>query len=414
MASRLCLLTLLTLLSFLTATSAHAAEYELLYRAAISPDSAVARVEIRLRGERLPRQLVLHLNPQRHLALHSEAGLAVEGNKATWKPKGPEASLHYEFVISEQKSSGRYDSLLTEDWAILRSDKLVPPITVTVAKGLTARAELQFELPRGWSSAAPYATTSNSSNHYQIVDPGRRLPRPKGWLIIGNITSRQDIVAGVDIRVAAPAGQGERLQDTLAFLAWTIPDVTAVFPEFPRRLLVVTAGEPMWRGGLSGTRSLFMHSERPLISGNRTSSMIHELVHVGTGINGGKDADWIVEGIAEYYAANILWRSGALSDLRYQQTIAWKENWGRKADTLFVKRSSGPVTARAAVFMHRLHLALQEATDGRAGIDDVAGELARQRGRVSLSQLKQIVHELAGDSVDVDAIIAALEHAGKA
>jgi hypothetical protein len=246
------------------------------------------------------------------------------------------------------------------------------------------------------------------------VDPGRRLPRPKGWLIIGNITSRQDMIAGVDIRVAAPAGQGERLQDTLAFLAWTIPDVKAVFPEFPERLLIVTAGEPMWRGGLSGTRSLFMHADRPLISGNRTSSMIHELVHVGTGIHGGEDADWIVEGIAEYYAANILWRSGGLSDLRYQQTIAWKENWARKADTLFVKRSSGPVTARAAVFMHRLDLALKEATDGRAGIDDVAGELARQRGRVSLSQLKQIVHELAGDSVDVDAIIAALEQAGKA
>ena len=44
----------------------------------------------------------------------------------------------------------------------------------------------------------------------------------------------------------------------------------------------------------------------------------------------------------------------------------------------------------------------------------MAGELARQRGRVSLSQLKQIVHELAGDRVDVDAIIAALEQAGKA
>jgi hypothetical protein len=414
MAFRLYLSPLLTLLFVLLAASAHAAEYELVYRAAITPDSDVAQVEIRLRGERLPSKLVLHLNPDRHLAVRSNAGLTVEGSKATWRPAGPEASLHYAFVISEQKSSGRYDSLLTADWAILRSDKLIPPITVTAAKRLTARAQLQFDLPAGWSSAAPYAPASGSSNHYEIVDPGRRLPRPKGWLIIGNITSRQDMIAGVNIRVAAPAGQGERLQDTLAFLAWTIPDVKAVFPEFPERLLIVTAGEPMWRGGLSGTRSLFMHADRPLISGNRTSSMIHELVHVGTGIHGGEDADWIVEGIAEYYAANILWRSGGLSDLRYQQTIAWKENWARKADTLFVKRSSGPVTARAAVFMHRLDLALKEATDGRAGIDDVAGELARQRGRVSLSQLKQIVHELAGDSVDVDAIIAALEQAGKA
>lgn len=409
MAIRLHTSLLLVLLLIMSAASARATDYELLYRAAISPDSEVARVEISLRGERLPRKLVLHLDPNRHLALHSESGLTLQGDTATWKPQGPEASLRYEFVISEKKSSGRYDSLLKDDWAILRSDKLIPPISATVAKGLTANAELQFELPPGWSSAAPYASTRGDRNRYQIVDPGRRLPRPKGWLILGNITSRQDVIAGVDVRVAAPAGQGGRLQDTLAFLAWTLPEIKAVFPEFPERLLVVSAGKPMWRGGLSGTRSLFMHAERPLISGNRTSSMIHELVHVATGINGGKDADWIVEGIAEYYAANILWRSGAISDLRYQQTVAWKENWGREADTLFVKRSSGPVTARAAVFMHRLHLALQEATDGKAGIDDVAGELARKRGRVSLSQVKEIVHELAGDQVDVDAIIAGLE-----
>lgn len=411
MALRLYIIPLLTLLLVAGAGSARTADYALLYRAAINPDSEVARVEIRLRGERLPRKLVLHLNPDRHLALHSGAGLTLEGDTATWEPQGPDASLHYEFVISEKKSSGRYDSLLTEDWAILRSDKLIPPIAATVAKGLTASAELQFELPTGWSSAAPYASISESSNHYRIVDPGRRLPRPKGWLILGNISSRQDVIAGVDVRVAAPAGQGGRLQDTLAFLAWTVPDVKAVFPGFPDRLLVVTAGKPMWRGGLSGTRSLFMHADRPLISGNRTSSMIHELVHVASGISGGRGADWIVEGLAEYYAANVLWRSGAISDLRYQQTMAWKENWGRKADTLFVKRSSGPVTARAAVFMHRLHLALQAATDGAAGIDDVARELARDRGRVSLPRLKQIVQELAGDNVEVDALIAGLEHA---
>ncbi|MEQ9464916.1 MAG: hypothetical protein RJQ10_14730 [Haliea sp.] len=409
MTLRFYITSLLSLLLLSVAVPARTAEYELLYRATISPDSEVARVEIRLNGNKLPRRLVLHLNPERHLKVRSDAGLTVEDDRATWKPKGPQASLHYDFVISEQKASGSYDSLLTADWAILRSDKLIPPITVSVAKGLTARAQLQFELPSDWSSAAPYASTSDSKHHYEIVDPGRLLPRPKGWLILGNITSRQDVIAGVDVRVAAPAGQGRRLQDTLAFLAWTLPDVKAVFPGFPDRLLVVTAGKPMWRGGLSGTRSLFMHGDRPLISGNRTSSMIHELVHVATGINGGKDADWIVEGLAEYYAANILWRSGALSDLRYQQTLDWKEEWAGEADTLFVKRSSGPVTARAAVFMHRLHLALQEATDDAAGLDDVARELARDRGRVSLSQLQEIVHALAGNKVDVDALIAGLE-----
>ncbi|HEY7776575.1 MAG TPA: hypothetical protein VIC02_08535, partial [Kineobactrum sp.] len=267
-------------------------------------------------------------------------------------------------------------------------------------------ASLAFTLPDTWSSATPYAGIDGSAHHYRIVDPGRRLPRPKGWLILGDITSRQDTIAGIDVRVAAPAGQGNRLQDTLAFLAWTLPEVTSVFPGFPLHLLVVTAGDPMWRGGLSGTRSLFMHADRPLISGNRTSSLVHELVHVASGISGGKHADWIVEGLAEYYASAILWRTGAISEQRYRQVLAWKENWAHQAETLFVKRSSGAVTARAAMVMHRLDGALHEATGGKAGIDDVARALATGRGKVSLDQLKRIVHTLAGSAIDLDAIIA--------
>lgn len=405
--------TLLTALLWLplAATRVQAADYDILYQAKIAPDSDVARVEIRLSGERLPSQLTLTLDPERHRSLRAADGLTVEGNTAVWKPREPEDSLHYEFVIDEQKASGSYDSLLTDDWAILRSDKLVPPIAARAPKGLEGKAELQFMLPEEWSVAAPYPTREGSSSRYLITDPGRIFPRPKGWLIVGDITSRQDIIAGTDVRVAAPAGQGDRLQDTLAFIAWNLPEVKRVLPDFPEHLLIVTAGKPMWRGGLSGTRSLFMHADRPLISGNRTSSLIHELIHVGTGISGGERADWIVEGLAEYYAAAILVRTGGISDWRYAQVIEWKTAWAEAADTLFTRRSSGPVTARAAVFMHRLDQALGQATDGQAGIDDVTRALARERGRVSLTQLKDIVAGLAGEAVDVDALIKTLEEA---
>ena len=404
------LLAALLWLSFV-ATRAQAEDYDILYQAKIAPDSEVARVEIRLSGERLPSRLTLTLDPERHRSLRAARGLTVEGNTAVWKPREPEDSLHYEFVIDEQKASGSYDSLLTDNWAILRSDKLVPPIAVRAPKGLEGKAELQFMLPEEWSVAAPYPTREGIPSHYLIADPGRIFPRPKGWLILGDITSRQDIIAGTDVRVAAPAGQGERLQDTLAFIAWNLPEVKRVLPHFPDQLLIVTAGKPMWRGGLSGTRSLFMHADRPMISGNRTSSLIHELIHVGTGISGGKRADWIVEGLAEYYASAILMRTGGMSDWRYAQVIEWKTAWAEEADTLFARRSSGPVTARAAVFMHRLDQALARATDGEAGIDDVTRALARERGRVSLGQLKDIVAGLAGEAVDVDALIKTLEGA---
>jgi hypothetical protein len=56
----------------------------------------------------------------------------------------------------------------------------------------------------------------------------------------------------------------------------------------------------MWRGGLPGPASLYLHADRPLISGNSTSTLLHELVHVAQSYRAAKDEDWIVEGIAEY------------------------------------------------------------------------------------------------------------------
>ncbi|MEZ4290169.1 MAG: hypothetical protein R3E53_06345 [Myxococcota bacterium] len=39
-----------------------------------------------------------------------------------------------------------------------------------------------------------------------------------------------------------------------------------VFGELPDRLQLVVAGDPMWRGGLSGPNSLYLHAGLPLIA----------------------------------------------------------------------------------------------------------------------------------------------------
>src|SRR3546814_11955514 len=81
-------------------------------------------------------------------------------------------------------------------------------------------------------------------------------------------------------------------------------------------VVFVSAGDPMWHGGLSGPRSLFVHADRPLISENGSSTLMHEMVHVVTGLRAVSGDDWIVEGIAEYYSMVLLNRSGMLSDAR--------------------------------------------------------------------------------------------------
>ncbi len=394
---------LLTLgwLGLLLSTPVNAESYRLQYEVEVEPERGVALVEVQLSGGKLPSKLVFYIDPERHLALESKDPLEVDGDRATWRPEGKRAHLRYEFVVDGKRKNGRYDSRMTEDWAILRADKLVPPIAVTARKGLVSDAELDFDLPKGWSAAAPYDKDPDATNLFRLVDPGRSLARPKGWLILGNFASRQDMVDGTEVRIAAPSGQDARLQDTLAFVSWTLPSLQAVFPEFPRRLLVVMADDPMWRGGLSGTHSLFMHSDRPLISGNRTSSMIHELVHVGTGIHGDDESDWIVEGIAEYYAAEILHRTGGVSEQRFRETLAELARWGSEAPSLLVKRSSGATTARAVGVMSELDSGIRAATGGEASLDDVATALAERRGEISLATFSALVEEIAGRKLDI-------------
>ena len=163
--------------------------------------------------------------------------------------------------------------------------------------------------------------------------------------------------------------------DIMAFLNWTLPTLRSVFPTLDSRLVIVSAGDPMWRGGLSGPGSLYVHADRPMISENGTSTMLHELVHVAMGVSGSAHDDWLVEGLAEYYSIKILRETGTLTSRRRILALAHVQQWGEPVDDLFVKRSSGPVTARAATLLAELDAFLIEESRGRRSLDDVVGRM---------------------------------------
>ena len=171
-------------------------------------------------------------------------------------------------------------------------------------------------------------------NRFRIDNPSRKFDRPIGWIIAGNIGTRRAHLGETDVTIAAPIGQGMRRMDVLTLLTFVWPEAQAVFPRDPRKLLVVGAADPMWRGGLSAPNSLFMHAERPLVSENGTSSVVHELVHVLSGIRDTDASDWISEGLAEYYAIELLRRAGGMTEPRYQQVRKKLLHWGLKVTSL--------------------------------------------------------------------------------
>jgi hypothetical protein len=182
----------------------------------------------------------------------------------------------------------------------------------------------------------------------------------------------------------------------LAMLNWNLPDLVRLLPDFPRRLTVISAGEPMWRGGLSAPRSFYVHAGRPLISENGTSTIMHEAIHVGLGVAAVKGADWITEGLAEYYGLEILRRSGTISEKRFRSARAELAKWGKKARSLCQDPSTGAVTARAVTLFGKLNDEIRKKSARKYDLDDVLRRIASSGDKISAKQLRETVADLAG------------------
>jgi len=179
-------------------------------------------------------------------------------------------------------------------------------------------------------------------------------------------------------------------------LRWTLPLMAAEVDSLPPRLSIVSAGEPMWRGGLSAPRSLYIHAQRPLLSENGTSSLLHEVAHVLMPIPSADQHDWIDEGIAEFASLEILRRSGTISQERFQASIGTFVRRGQRIDNMTTTHASGAVTARAVAIFHAVDKELRALTDGRSDLFDLIRHLMQSQEAVGLTELRLMAAELAG------------------
>jgi hypothetical protein len=380
---------------------AHATEriYELLYVAEIDPGNARAEMSLTLIQPRdLVRELRFRIELQRHTRFEGDGTIEKEGNSVRWSPPETGGELRWRADLESRRNNGAYDGMITPDWAIFRGDDLVPPVYSRSLKGAQSQARLRFELPDGWSAITPYRKADDGD--FVIVNPDRNFDRPTGWIALGELGIRWATISGTQVAVAGPKGQGLRRQDMLAFLRWTLPTLRDIFPSMSDRLLLVGAGDPMWRGGLSGPSSLYIHADRPLISENGTSTLLHELVHVATALRADQGADWIVEGLAEYYSLQVLVRSGTISSGRFRKSLERVKEWGKNVDDLPSGKSRGEVTARAVAILQTVDENIRSGSDNIHSLDELVRTLVSE-GSVSNERFFEIAVELAGKPVKV-------------
>lgn len=377
---------------------AAAAAYDVLYT--VTPDPATASVEVSMKlGQQkfLLRELRMSIDA-RISHLDGDGELVIDDGVATWTPPVGGGVLSWRVSVPHLRNGSAYDAWLQRNWGIFRAEDIIPRAATRTIVGASSRTSLHFRLPPRWSVVTQYF---GSEDRFEIAKTERRFDQPSGWIIIGRIGVRRETISGIRVAVAAPLGQSVRRMDTLALLNWTLPELSRLLPELPPRLTVISAGDPMWRGGLSAPDSLFIHADRPLISENATSTLLHEVMHLTLGLRSRPNFDWIVEGLAEHYSLEVLRRSGTISDSRHAAARADQADWAREAKVLCQPVSSGAATALAVTIFATLDEEIQQATDGKHSLDDVTRRLFAARKAVGLEELLDAAADLMGAKPDV-------------
>ena len=374
---------------------ASASDYAVHYTITPQPDDGSVAIHMSVgqtRGQL--RELSFSLANIEPSSVRADGDLLITGDILRWRPDNDGGSLTWQVLARHQRSDGGYDAWLSTEWGIFRAEDIIPRARTRTLKGAKSQTSMSFELPHTWSVVSEY---SSLNSRIDIAHADRRFSQPRGWIALGKLGIRRETIAGTRIAIAAPQGQSVRRMDMLALLNWTLPELSAVLPNAIPRLTIVSAAEPMWRGGLSAPESLFIHADRPLISENATSTLMHEVVHVAIGASATHGFDWIVEGLAEFYSLELLQRGGAITTRRYKRALEKQLEWSQDAQQLCARVSSGAATARAVIVYRDLDKEMRKKSSGKVSLDDVLQQIANTPGRISLQTLVDIVTELLAE-----------------
>jgi hypothetical protein len=377
-----------------TAASAALPGYDVFYEARLGRDCiADVRILVEKNPKRL-RELRIRTDPKRHYDFAGDGRIARDGDVVVWSLPPDRGELRYRVRIDHRKGKA-YDAHCNERWALFRGEDLFPPTaTVVVPEGTPSRASFKIDLPNDWKVVTPFRKRKDGT--FKIEQSHRDHDRPTGWILAGKLGVNREEVAGVRLTIASPVGQDVHRLDLMALLRWTLPELHAVAGELPGRLLVVSARAPMWRGGLSGPESLYLHGDRPLIQRDGTSPLLHEVLHVLMGARAGSDGDWVVEGLAEYYSLVLLHRTKTISESRYRKSLEKLASEGAKVTDLRVDHSTGATTARAADVLQRLDQHVRAETSDRKSLDDVLRALVAADAPITTDGFQRTAENATG------------------
>lgn len=311
------------------------------------------------------------------------------------------------YVNKAAPRSGEFTSYLGLTWGVVRAEALSVPFNYTFPTGTRPvwDARVTFALPPGWNAATPWPR--DGAGHRYELPAGAALPR--GFVALGAFTETKTTAAGREVRLVALGEALPFAPRLVSHLDKSAPYLSTVYGDVPGdTILVVSAPDPMLRGGLGATDSFYLHDTSDL----RTAA--HEWTHVWQRFSGRDLASdssiWLPEGAADLHGTISLFASGEWSldavNAFLQRPLAnrTKEPW--KSTTLAAATySSNEEVAygKGLTVLSALDEQIAFNTQGRAGLPDLLQALNRRAAsdddrdvRLSNAQIKAEVATLTG------------------
>ena len=376
-----------------------AKKVDLDYHVRLLPQSDQAEVRLTLAQGSAVRSLDFDLaDGSRYSDFKADGQWQLTPGKVTrglWRPAADKASLTYKVRISQPRKNNTFEARMTPSWALLRGDDLVPAARLDQQDGIELVSRLAFELPSGWKSVET-AWPRIGKNRFRVDNVSRLFDRPTGWMLAGNLGTRRTRLGETEVTVASPRGQGMRRMDVLTLLTFVWPQVQAVYPRHPGKVLIVGAGDPMWRGSTAGYESIYLHSRLPLVGESGSSPLLRELAQMFGRISDDDRSDWISEGFAEFYAVELLRRAGGMSDERYQVLHDNLLKVGGKVSSLRGEQASAAQVARAVVLLQELDREIRLQTRTKRSLDDLLHSVMRL-DKVSTKEFVTLAESIIGE-----------------
>jgi hypothetical protein len=362
-----------------------------------SAAATTATVRWELAGIDELQRVRLRFDPARFDGFEGSGTLERRRGEILWSPNGPYAHLTYRAALRHRRAPDKgFDSYVGDGWIVTRTTALFPRSAVLFRGEVEAepesRARLVFRLPSRWDAVTAMPT---AGPRQFVVESRGRFDHPHGWLMLGRFHRTDATVHGTAVTIAGVPGTGVPPDRVLALLDRALPIVHELLGA-RSRLVIVIGADPMWRGGLSGEDSFYMHGDRPLQTPDRTSPYLHELFHVSAPFRPGWDAHWITEGLAEFYSIEVQRRIGTLDDAGYTKALRLFARYGLWDHDFTRDQARAIHNNSAPLVLYALDRRIRRSTDGARGLDDVVRTLAQEGGVVTTARFLGAVRRVAG------------------